>query len=157
MIRLFTLTAALAALAWQPAMAHGGDVPEAATQCNLSTRQVLDGFIPMFYEQRNATDAFAQWVHADYIQHNPFAASGSAAAIAFLQPFFDANPDMRYIVHRVIVENDMAVVHVEWKMNATDRGNAVVDIFRVENCKIVEHWDVVQPVPEQSANGNTMF
>ena len=125
--------------------------------CSLNARQVVEAFIPLFYEQRNAKLAFERWVHPDYVQHNPGAPNGAEAAVAFLQPFFDANPDARYIVHRVIASDGLVAVHNEARFVPGAPANAVVDIFRVNNCRIVEHWDVIQPVPESSANGNTMF
>lgn len=134
-------------------------VPASAqdAECKLTARQVLDEFIPLFYEQRNAKLAFERWVHPDYKNHNPFAATGRDAAVAFLQPFFDSNPQARYIVHRVIADDDLVAVHNEARFNPDEQPSAVVDIFRVENCKIVEHWDVIQQVPAQSANQNGMF
>lgn len=155
-----SLMAAMAtglALLVVPAMA---EQPEGATtekHCAHSPRQVVEAFIPLFYEQKNAALAFEQWVHPDYIQHNPVAPDGAGAAVSFLQPFFDANPQMRYTVHRVIADGPLIAVHNHLQMNTEDRGSAVVDIFRVKGCRIVEHWDVIQPVPEQSANDNTMF
>ena len=57
----------------------------------------------------------------------------------------------------MIADGDLVVLHVHSTQNAQDRGEAVVDIFRVEQGKIVEHWDAVQSVPAESANSNTMF
>lgn len=131
--------------------------PDAEEPCTMTAREVLEEFIPLFFEQRNARLAFETWVHPDYINHNPFAATGRDAAVNFLQPFFDANPQARYIVHRVIAEGDLVAVHNEARFNPDQQPSAVVDIFRVENCKIVEHWDVIQQVPAQSANDNGMF
>ncbi|MCP5395409.1 MAG: nuclear transport factor 2 family protein [Sphingomonadaceae bacterium] len=154
--KALALSAALVlAASAAPALADHHETAPAG--CTMNARQVVEAFIPLFYEQRNATEAFARWVHPDYIQHNPMAPDGAAAAVGFLQPFFDANPQMRYVVHRVIAEDGLVVVHNQLQMNADDRGSAVVDIFRVEKCKIVEHWDIIQPVPEKSANANTMF
>jgi len=149
------VTAALAgvlAATASPALAQddGGE-------CNMTTREVMDAFIPLFFEQRNAKLAFETWVHPDYINHNPMAETGRDAAVNFLQPFFDANPQARYIVHRVLVDGDLAAVHNEARFSPDQRPSAVVDIFRVENCKIVEHWDVIQQVPERSMNDNGMF
>lgn len=146
-----TLIAAFVTSA-SPALAQDEDA-----ECNMTTREVMDEFIPLFFEQRNAELAFEKWVHPDYINHNPMARSGRDAAVDFLQPFFDANPQARYIVHRVLVDGDLAAVHNEARFNPDQQPSAVVDIFRVEDCKIVEHWDVIQQVPEQSMNDNTMF
>lgn len=158
MRRALALTAAgaLAAFAAVPAAAAAPGA-DSETACTLSAREVLDAFIPLFFEQRNARLAFETWVHPDYINHNPFAATGRDAAVNFLQPFFDANPQARYIVHRVIADGDLVAVHNEARFNPDAQPSAVVDIFRVENCKIVEHWDVVQEVPKQAANSNGMF
>jgi predicted SnoaL-like aldol condensation-catalyzing enzyme len=60
-------------------------------------------------------------------------------------------------VHRVLVDGDLFAVHLHGQSGPGDRGAAAVDILRVENCKIVEHWDVTQPVPERSMNDNGMF
>jgi predicted SnoaL-like aldol condensation-catalyzing enzyme len=151
MMRKLLIAAFAASLASaSPAAAQSGE-----GEC--STRAVMDAFIPLFFEQRNAKEAFEKWVHPDYINHNPMAQTGRDAAVNFLQPFFDANPQARYIVHRVLVDGDLAAVHNEARFDPNGRPSAVVDLFRVENCKIVEHWDVIQQVPERSMNENGMF
>src|SRR5690606_6529136 len=103
MMGKLTVTALAATLV---ASASPAAAQDAADDC--STRAVMEAFIPMFFEQRNAKDAFEKWVHPDYINHNPMAQTGRDAAVSFLQPFFDANPQARYIVHRVLVDGDLA-------------------------------------------------
>jgi len=125
--------------------------------CTLSTRQVADGFVPLLYGQGKVREAYETWVHPDYVQHNPHAQSGRDAAIAFLEPFYARNPTHRMIVYRVITDGDLIAVHLQGKTKPEDRGAAAVDILRVDNCKIVEHWDVTQSVPEASVNDNGMF
>lgn len=155
-----TLTAALVATSAAPLPAFAAETgtrAAASEGCTLNARQVVERFIPLFYEQRNARLAFEKWVHPDYINHNPFAVTGSEGAVNFLQPFFDANPHVKYTVHRVVASDGLVAVHNEAQLTADGPPSAVVDIFRVNNCKIVEHWDVVQQIPESSVNGNDMF
>jgi predicted SnoaL-like aldol condensation-catalyzing enzyme len=93
-----------------------------------------------------------------YIQHNPFAADGPQAFIDFVNFFKSANPELSVRIVRVIAECDLVVTHSHITVNSDDRGSAVMDIFRLDRRgKIVEHWDVAQPIPATSANDNTMF
>jgi predicted SnoaL-like aldol condensation-catalyzing enzyme len=66
-------------------------------------------------------------------------------------------PDLRLDIKRVIAEGDSVVTHSNPHLKPGDRGMAVADFWRVADGKIVEHWDVIQEVPEKSANDNTMF
>ena len=128
-----------------------------ADECRLKPKEVVTRFIDELYLQKHARTAFETWVEPGYIQHNPLAATGRDAAIAFLEPFFRDHPETEYSIKRIIAEGNLVVVHSHAKFAANDRGLAVVDILRVEHCKIAEHWDVAQPVPEKSANSNGMF
>ncbi len=148
-MRLAWIALALSATA-APAVA--ADAPETCT-----TRDVANGFIPLFYEQGKVREAYETWVAADYRQHNPNATDGRDAAIAFLEPFYQRNPAHRMTVKRVLVDGDLFAVHLHGQTGPDDRGAAAVDILRVKDCKIVEHWDVTQAVPEKSANPNGMF
>ena len=82
---------------------------------------------------------------------------GTAPFVAYFVPYFQQNPQARSDIKRVIVQGDLVVLHVLSREHPQDRGTAVVDIFRVKEGKIVEHWDVQQAVPEDAANSNTMF
>lgn len=92
-----------------------------------------------------------------YIQHNPMAPDGPEALFAFMAPFFEANPDAAIHIKRIAAEGDLVWIHYNNKPTPDSLGLAVVDILRMEDGKFVEHWDVVQQVPEKSANDNTMF
>lgn len=128
-----------------------------APRCTLTLKQVATRFMTEFYVAKRVRQAFETWVDPGYIQHNPMAATGRAAAIAFLEPFFAANPAIRYEIKRIIADGNLVAVHAHGRFAADDRGVAVVDILRVRGCKVMEHWDVVQPVPETSANANGVF
>ena len=68
------------------------------------------------------------------------------------------HPDARGEIKRVFADGDYVILHSQWHgLSDNPRGEAVVDISRWEDGKVVEHWDVIQPVPETAANNNTMF
>lgn len=117
---------------------------------------VLDFYEKSFirHQPRQAAETY---LIQNYIQHNPRVPNGRDAFSGFFEGYFARNPSASSIVKRVISEGDLVVIHANAKMNAQDRGKAMIDIFRVEIGLIVEHWDVIQDVPEASANGNTMF
>ena len=120
-------------------------------------KEMVIAFYNMIFQEHKVREALGKYVGDRYIQHNPLAPNGTEALIAFFEPYFAKNPEARSEIKRAAAEGDLVFLHVHAKSSATDRGLAVMDIFRVENGKVVEHWDVVQPVPEKSANENTMF
>ena len=122
---------------------------------DANKKLVLD-FYQQFFGDKDITAA-DRYLLPTYIQHNPLAATGRDAVKRFFEPFF-ANPDIpktKIDVRRVAAEGDLVWLHIRSK--TTDSERAVVDIFRVQDGKIAEHWDVIQPVPAESANTNTMF
>lgn len=128
-----------------------------ADECRLTPKEVVTRFMTKFYLDKQVREAFETWVEPGYIQHNPLAQTGRDAAIAFLEPFFKSHPDASYSIKRIIADGNLVAVHSHAKFSADDRGLAVVDILRVDHCKVAEHWDVAQPIPEKSANTNGMF
>lgn len=151
--------AALLLLSAAPALA----APAAAKPgvCRLTPKQVVTRFMDEFYIRKQVRSSFERWVDPGYIQHNPYAATGRDAAITFLEKFVDENKGQRTKIHRIIADGNLVAVHSHgWNEGgdaAARRGFAVVDIFRVKGCRVMEHWDVLSPVPEKPANTNTMF
>jgi len=92
-----------------------------------------------------------------YRQHNPMAADGPEGLKAFLAFAKENLSSFKVEFKRVLADGDFVIVHAHARANPEDRGSAVMDIFRVENGKVVEHWDVIQPIPEKAMNDNTMF
>jgi predicted SnoaL-like aldol condensation-catalyzing enzyme len=110
------------------------------------------------FNDQEPEDAVERYVGSEYIQHNPMAPDGTDAFIAFVRGYVEQFPQLRIEIKRAIAEGDLVMTHGLLKTSPDDRGTAAADIFRLdENGKIVEHWDVLQPVPETSANDNTMF
>jgi predicted SnoaL-like aldol condensation-catalyzing enzyme len=102
-------------------------------------------------------DAAKKYLGNRYTQHNPGAADGPEGLKGFIAFLKDKFPDNRSEIKRIFADDDYVIVHVHAVREPGTRGNAIVDIFKLENGKIVEHWDVVQPIPEKPANTNGMF
>jgi predicted SnoaL-like aldol condensation-catalyzing enzyme len=94
---------------------------------------------------------------ATLIQHNPGVPDGAEAAVASLEERLRQNPHLQFDIRRTIAAGDMVALHVLVRSDQQDRGRAVVDIFRVSDQRIVEHWDVVQPMPATAENPHPMF
>jgi predicted SnoaL-like aldol condensation-catalyzing enzyme len=107
----------------------------------------------------NAKDfaAAAPYLGDTYIQHNPTAQDGPEGLKAYLQFLREKLPSLHATITAAYADGDYVILHVHSVREPGMRGSAVVDIFRLARGKVVEHWDVIQPIPETSANGNTMF
>ena len=116
-------------------------------------RKCLD----LVFAQRNILLAKAECFGDDYVQHNPDIATGLDAMVAKVGKMLEDNPQMSFDIKRTGADQDLVWVHSHAKFTPDSTGLALVDIFRLEDTKIVEHWDVIQPVPATSANDNTMF
>lgn len=101
-------------------------------------------------------DAVDQYISPDYVQHSSLAPPGVDALKEFLVKIRAESPDAEQTIQRAFVEGDHVITHVHVKRWPGDPGLAVVDIFRLENDMIVEHWDVIQEVPENPVNPNPM-
>ncbi len=129
--------------------------PSRAADLEANKKAVL-----AFYEAGlNAKDfdAASKYVGPKYIQHNPGAPDGIEGFKGFLAFLREKFPNSHSEIRRVFADGDFVILHVHAVREPGTRGRAIVDIFRLENGKIVEHWDVAQDIPEKPANGNTMF
>jgi predicted SnoaL-like aldol condensation-catalyzing enzyme len=122
-----------------------------------SNKQTVRAFYNLAFNEKQPADAVAKYIGPEYIQHNPQAADGPEAFIGFVTGFAAQFPQLTVDIKRVVAEGDLVVTHGVLKTSPEDRGTAAADIFRLQDGKIVEHWDVLQPVPETAANDNTMF
>jgi len=119
-------------------------------------RRITLEFVDLLYARRRVREAFETHVAVDYIQHNPNIGDGREAAIRMLEPLFNG-PGSSFDVKRVLVDGDLAAIHLHGRRSADTPGGAVVDLFRLAGGKIVEHWDVLQPVPTDCVNPHPMF
>jgi predicted SnoaL-like aldol condensation-catalyzing enzyme len=120
-------------------------------------KTVVMEFYDVAFNQRKPEEAVAKYVSSRYRQHNPMAGDGTAPFIGFVHWLASTSPEFRFDFKRFIAEGDLVAVHSHLVPSKESRGAAVMDIFRLENGKIVEHWDVMQEVPETAQNQNTMF
>jgi predicted SnoaL-like aldol condensation-catalyzing enzyme len=135
---------------------HHGGCPH-GRQLERNKATVVAYYTTAFNDQK-PEEAVAKYGGPVYIQHNPQAADGFQALIDFVKFFTTQSPQLHVDIKRVIAECDLVVTHSHLTLNPNDRGSAVADIFRLNReGKIVEHWAVIQAIPETSANNNTMF
>lgn len=113
-------------------------------------------FYRMAYEgkPRQAVDLY---VGTDYIQHNPLVGDGKEPFIAYFERMATEYPNKSIEFIRAIAEGNLVALHTHqvWPDNEE---YVTMDFFRFDqNGKILEHWDAMQQIPEESANGNTMY
>ncbi|MDU4960075.1 MAG: ester cyclase [Sporomusaceae bacterium] len=119
-------------------------------------KQLVESFWNELFNKHNVS-VIENAVGSTYIQHNPTFPDGKEAFKAAVFDFLKEFPASSAEIKNIIAEKDYVFIHNHIKLNSQDRGQSAVDIFRLENGKIVEHWDVIQDIPEKSENSNMMF
>ena len=120
-----------------------------------ANKRAVREYYELAFNEHQPREAVERYVGSEYIQHNPQAPDGPEAFIGFVEAFPEVHVDIR----RVLGDGDMVVTHSLIKFDSQDEGGTVAaDFFRLDgDGKIVEHWDVVQPFPQESANDHPMF
>ncbi|STX52195.1 Predicted ester cyclase [Legionella busanensis] len=125
-----------------------------------SSQEINKEVVTQFYQKAiNEKDFSAAEIYMGpwYIQHNPLAKDGIEGFKQYIDYLKQTYPQSHSDIKRIMAEGDYVILHVHSIKEPGTKGQAVVDIFRLENNKIVEHWDVIQAIPEGSANSNGMF
>ncbi|GGF72431.1 hypothetical protein GCM10007301_35300 [Azorhizobium oxalatiphilum] len=144
----------------QASQSPAASQPPATSQRHLTAQEQRNKEIVLdFYEKGlNSKDFKAASVYlGTYIQHNPNAEDGPEGFRKFLEFLKEKFPQSHSRVTQVFVDGDFVILRLHALREPGTKGNAIVDIFRLKDGKIEEHWDSVQPIPETSKNTNTMF
>ena len=121
-------------------------------------KELVTAFYELSINQKRPTESAGKYIGLPYTQHNPeVPKNGPEGFIQFIEGMFKKHPDLKVVIHRAVADEKFVALHVHLKRDESDSGIAVAEFFRVSNGKIVEHWDVMQPVPEKTASGNSMF
>jgi predicted SnoaL-like aldol condensation-catalyzing enzyme len=129
-----------------------------SSRLEANKRLVLD-FYDRSFNQKDLTAA-DMYLDENYIQHNPTVATSRKGFVEGIGALLKQYPNIKMTPKHVFAEDGYVITHVWMQMNSADpkdKGLAVVDLFRVKNGKVAEHWDVIQPVPAKAANDNGMF
>ena len=134
----------------------------AAAQAQDSS-SVAAAFLRALMVEMDLPRAYREYADPNFVEHNPAIGNGYAAKIAYFAERRARNPNApgpdswANVIDHAIVSGDLFSVHRHVFMNAADRGRVFVDIWRVAGGKIVEHWDVIQAVPDSAPDSVTMW
>ena len=133
-----------------------GQTARADDQQEEANKKIVIAFYEAAINQKDFAAA-EKYLGPRYIQHNPNVPDGPQGLKNFLAFLRDKYPAAHSDIRRAFADGDYVILHVHNVREPNTAGSAIVDIFKLEDGKIVEHWDVIQPIPDKAANGNGMF
>ena len=123
-----------------------------------ASRNLVVSFYTKALVEKQVRAAFEQYVSPEFVEHKPDVPTGDrSAVVSFLEGLVKQIPDARWEILRTVAERDIVFLHARFTPAPGAPPYAIADVFRIENCKIVEHWDVVGPPREGMPNTNSRF
>jgi predicted SnoaL-like aldol condensation-catalyzing enzyme len=136
-------------------------MPKKEKEKRLMTEKELEAaaseFLDTAFNLGEPETAVSEHLGGKFVQHNPQVADGAEAFIGFVHSMRSQFPEMHLEIKRVITQGHMVVTHSHMTLTPGESGLALADFFRFEDGKVMEHWDVIQNIPDTSANSNGMF
>ena len=120
-------------------------------------KRLVTEFYELAINQRKPAEAVRKYIDLPYRQHNPEVVDGPDGFIQFISEMQKKHPKLKVAISKALADDDLVALHVHLTREPNDPGLAIAELFRLKDGKIIEHWDVVQPVPEKTASSNTMF
>lgn len=153
-----TYVAALALLAAGCAHLEGAPKTSGCTSNAESNRQVVLAFYNQALIQRQTRAAFERYASEDFVEHKTSVPVGTrAATIDFLESLIKEAPNPSWEVVRTIAEGDLVFLHARFTPEPNAPAYAIADVFRLRQCKIMEHWDIIGPPVKEQRNPNSRF
>jgi predicted SnoaL-like aldol condensation-catalyzing enzyme len=123
-----------------------------------SARAVVLAFYKLALQDMKPDEAFKRYGAPDFVEHSQDSAGGDAkATVVFLQHLISSAPHPRWEVIRTVAERDLVFIHARYTAAPGAPEIAVAEIFRVQDGKIAEHWDVISGPPDKVSNPNSRF
>lgn len=127
---------------------------EAEKQQLVANKKMVTDLYQELFGDKDVS-VIGKYIAEEYVQHNPMVADGRQALINAVSEWFKGAKKERIDIQHIAADKDLVFIHT--KGHNGSKVISVIDIFRISNGKIVEHWDVMQEVPEKAANSHPMF
>lgn len=128
------------------------------SQVKTCNRSVVLAFYEEALVKLRPRPAFDRYVTDDFVEHKPDVPEGTkAATIDFLEGLIKEVPEPKWEILRTVSEGELVFLHARFSPAPGAPHYAIADLFRLKECKIAEHWDIVAPPPKQSRNPNSRF
>lgn len=120
-------------------------------------KEIVLAFYKEAHFDGDVDGAIARYVGDTYVQHTAGAEDGVEGLRKYINFFLETFPNAKGDIRRVLADGDLVAVHAHWVNLVGKNGDVGIDLFRVKDGKLVEHWDVLAAIPDTSKNNNTVY